>query len=318
MVISDKNSEKKLLNLKTITWGDLTWVDIVQPTKEATKYLAEHYNFHPLDLEDALSPRQLSKVEEYPQYLFVIFHFPVYDTVTRVSTTRQWSAFVGDKFLVTLRPGELKTLDELLRECELNEEVRQEYLSQGSGYLLYRILDRALDSYFPILDKILSQMDGIEDIVFSEEVEAAQELSILRRDIITQRRVMFPTRTTLVELEKKLKRFSKIDLTIYFSDLMDHMNKICETLDESTEIIEVFKDADYLQSSYRANRGIRVVAIMLAVVLPLLVVFGLYSVYAILYVGVLKSSPLTFFLLLVIAFITMGVTLFSLRRRRLI
>ena len=220
-------------------------MNIVQPTKEATNYLTGRYNFHPMDLEDALSLRQLSKIEDYPQYLFVILHLPVYDKKTRVSTRKQWSAFVGDNYLVTLHPTELKSVDDLFRECELDEEVRREYLSQGSGYLLYLILDRALDAYFPILDKILNEMDGIEDTVFSEEVEAGQELSILRRDIITQRRVMFPTRTTLVELEKKLKRFSKIDLTIYFSDLMDHMNKICETLDESTEMIDVFKDADY-------------------------------------------------------------------------
>jgi magnesium transporter len=129
---------------------------------------------------------------------------------------------------------------------------------------------------------------------------------------------MFPTRTTLVELEKKLKRFSKIDLTIYFSDLMDHMHKICETLDESTEIIDVFKDADYIQSSYHANRGIRVLAIMLAIMLPLLGVFGLYGAYSIIAGGVPQSSPLTFLLLLVIAFIIIGVTLFSLRRRHLI
>jgi magnesium transporter len=318
MVTPNKDSEKKPANVKTITLGDLTWVDIVQPTKEATNYLNGHYNFHPMDLEDALSLRQLSKVEEYPQYLFVILHLPVYDKKTRVSTRKQWSAFVGDNFLVTLHPTELKSVDDLFRECELDEEVRQEYLSQGSGYLLYTILDRALDAYFPILDKILSEMDGIEDTVFSEEVEAAQELSILRRDIITQRRVMFPTRTTLVELEKKLKRFSKIDLTIYFSDLMDHMHKICETLDESTEIIDVFKDADYIQSSYHANRGIRVLAIMLAIILPLLGVFGLYGAYAIIAGGVPQSSPLTFLLLLVITFIIIGVTLFSLRRRHLI
>ena len=97
----------------------------------------------------------------------------------------------------------------------------------------------------------------------------------MRRDIITQRRVMFPTRTLLVELEKKIKRFSKIDLTVYFSDLMDHMNKICETLDENTDIIEVFKDADYLLSSYRANRGIRVLVVMLAIGLP----WSLFSVF---------------------------------------
>jgi magnesium transporter len=175
-----------------------------------------------------------------------------------------------------------------------------------------------LDSYFPVLDKIASLLSDIEDNVFSEQIEAAQELSTLRRDIITQREVMFPTRTLLMELENKLKRFAKIDLTIYYSDLMDHMNKICESLDESREVIEVFKDADFILSSYRANRGIRIISIMLAIGLPFLVVFGLYSMYVILHGGIDKGSPQIFFLLLVIVFVIIGLILYFFRRRHLI
>jgi len=105
MAASLKNADARQLNLKSITQGDLTWIDILQPTEAAIQYLAEHYNFHPMDLEDSLSTRQLSKIEEYPQYLFVIFHLPVYDKTTRVSTRKQWSVFTGDKFLITLRRG---------------------------------------------------------------------------------------------------------------------------------------------------------------------------------------------------------------------
>ena len=318
MVIPQKNLEQKHLNSKTITWGDFTWVDIVEPTEEAKKYLAEHYNFHPLDLEDCLSRRQLSKIDEYEQYLFVIFHLPVYDKRTRVTTTRQWSVFVGDKFLVTLHPARLTAPDELFRECESSEEARKEYLSHGSGYLLYVILDRVLDAYFPILNKIMSLMEDVEDNVFDEEVEEAKEISILRRDILTQRHVMFPTRILLAELENKLKRFSKTDLSVYYGDLMDHMNKICETLDECKEIIEVFKDADYVLSGYRANNVIRILAVMLAVVLPFLVVSGVYGMRVILPGGVDKGSPLTFFLLLAIILILIGAILYFFRRRRFI
>lgn len=318
MVLSNKHPEGKQLNLKTVTWGDLTWVDIAQPTEEAAKYLAEHYNFHPMDLEDFLSTRQLSKVEDYSRYLFIIFHFQVYEKATRTSQKKQWSAFVGDTFLITLHPVELKTIDDMSRECELSEETRKEYLSQGSGYLLYQILDRLLDSYFPVLDKVASNLSGIEDDVFSEQVEAAQELSILRRDIITQRQIMFPTRTLLVELENKLKRFSRIDLTIYYSDLMDHMHKICETLDESREVVEVFQDADFILSSYRANRGIRIISIMLAIGLPFLVVFGLCGMYTMLNGGADKGGPQIFLLLLVIVFAIIGVILYFFRRRHLI
>ena len=318
MAVSANNPEKKQLNIKTITYGDLTWVDITDPTEDITKYLTEKYNFHPMDIEDALSLRQLSKVEEYPTYLFVIFHLLKYNKTTKVSIRKQWSAFLGDKYLVTLHPVELTALDEFFHECELNEDDRDENFSQGSGYLLYQLLDRALDSYFPILDKIMNLTDAIEDNVFNEGIEAAQELSTLRRDIITQRRVMFPTRTLLVELEKKIKRFSKIDLTVYFSDLMDHMNKICETLDENTDIIEVFKDADYLLSSYRANRGIRVLVVMLAIGLPFAIVFGLYGMYMSFFGAVSKGGPGIYIALLAVTVVFSGAVIYFLRRKHLI
>ena len=318
MATSTNIPEKKQLNIKTLTFGDFTWVDIIEPTEDVTKYLVEHYNFHPMDIEDALSLRQLSKVEEYPNYLFAIFHLLKYDKATKVSIRKQWSAFLGDKFLVTLHPKELTALDEFYHECELSEDARKEYMSQGSGYLLYQILDRALDSYFPVLDKIMNLTDAIEDNVFNEGIEAAQELSSLRRDIITQRRVMFPTRTLLVELEKKVKRFSKVDLTVYFSDLMDHMNKICETLDENTDIIEVFKDADYLLSSYRANRGIRVLVVMLAMVLPLVIVFSLFSMYSAFFGTAAKSGAEIYFILIAIIIAFSGGVILFLRRKHLI
>lgn len=318
MVTPQKNIELKPLNLKIITWGDLTWVDIVQPTEEAKKYLAEHYNFNPMDIDDCFSRRQLSKVDVYEEYLFVVFHIPVYDKSTRVSTIHQWSTFVGDKYLVTLRPGILTAIDELRRECEFSEEARKEYFSQGSGYLLYQILDRAVDSYFSVLDKILGLMDDIEDNVFNEEIEAAKDISFLRRDIVTQRRVMFPTRTLLAELEKKLSRFVKMDLTVYYGDLMDHINSICETLDECKEIIEVYEDADFVLAGYRANHTIRTLAVMAAVALPILVVSGLYGMNVPLPGGIEKGSPQTFILLLAAILVIVGALLYFFRRRHLI
>ena len=73
MVIS-ANPEKKQLNLKTITWGD-DLGDIVQPTEEATQYLAEHYDFNPLDLDDCLSLRQIPKMENIRNIFLLFFTF---------------------------------------------------------------------------------------------------------------------------------------------------------------------------------------------------------------------------------------------------
>jgi magnesium transporter len=314
----NKGSDRKPANVKSITSGDLTWVDIVEPNKEDIAYLTEHYDFNPMDLDDSISQRQLSKIEEYPQYIFVIFHLPVYDKEKRVSNVQQWSAFLGEGFIVTLRPGVLVTINEVFRECELNEKVRSAYFSQGASFILYSLLDTATDYYFTVLDKILALMDNIEDNVFDEIVEEPKELSILRRDIITQRRVMFPARATIVELEGKLKRFSKTDLSVQFSDLNDHMNKICETLDECRELIEVFKDADYLLSGYRSNRVIRWLAVFVAIGLPFMIVSGLYSMRVALPGDVDTGSTGTFLILLAIIVVLVGALLYFFRRKRII
>ncbi|OGO19641.1 MAG: hypothetical protein A2144_13275 [Chloroflexi bacterium RBG_16_50_9] len=307
--------KKREASIKTITWGDFTWVDIVPPTEEATKYLAERYHFHPLALDDCLSRKQLSKIDAFPGYLFFVFHFPVYNKATRISTKKQWSAFIGENYLVTLRPGDLKTLDKLFRECEIDEEAREVYLSHGSGYLMYRILDRAVDSYFPVLDKILSLIEDIEDNVFDEEIEAAKELSILRRDIITQRSVMFPTRAIFLELQNKLKRFTKTDITDLFGDLIDHINKICETLDECKEIIEVFKDTDYILATDRINRVVRILNILATIFLPFLVLSSIYGMNVILPGGLEIGDFKTFIIVIIVMCFISGSMLFFFRRR---
>ncbi len=314
--LKEETTPEEPQHIETITWGDLTWVNIQPPTQREIDYLAENYPFHPLDLDDCLSRKQLPKVDEYPEYLFAIFHLPVFDKTTRVTNKRQWSAFVGEKFLVTLHTGELRTLVALFKDCQANEESREEYFSHGSGYLLYRILDRSIDSYFPVLDKILSLMEDMEDNVFDEDLETAKELSVLRRDIIAQRRVMFPTRTLFTALERRLKRFTKTDLTVYFGDLQDHMDKICETLDEAKEVIEVFKDTDYTLATYRINRVTRLLTIFSTIVLPFLIVSSLYGMNVTLPGGLEIGSLQTFIILLVIMGIIASAMLIFFRRRR--
>jgi len=317
MAVTKVREEEKQLNLESVTWGDLTWINIEGPTEREIQYLAQNFPFHPFDLDDCLSRIQRPKIDEYREYLFFVLHFPVYDKVTRKSTFSQVSVFIGDNYLVTLHTGQPKPLVKLFRQCQVDEEPRQENFSHGPGYLLYRIIDREVDAYFPVLDKIFSLMENVEDSVFDENVEAAQELAILRRDIITQRRVMFPMRTVISQLENKLRRFIKTDkdMSVYFGDLMDHMNKICETLDECREIIEVYKDADFVLGNDRLNRIIRVLTILSAITLPLLVVSSFYGMNIHLPGGITQGDYKPFIFLLIIMLAMSGGMLFFFHRK---
>src|SRR3989304_4860757 len=100
--------KKEELNMESLTWGELTWVNIECPTGKETAYLAEHYPFHPLNLDDVLSRIQHPKIDEYKDHLFFIFHFSIYDREARISTLSQVKVFIGEKYLITLHGGKAK------------------------------------------------------------------------------------------------------------------------------------------------------------------------------------------------------------------
>lgn len=307
--------KEEQLNMESVTWGDLTWVDIEPPTEKEIEYLARNYSFHPLDLDDTLSRKQRPKIDEYKEYLFLVFHFPRFHKEANVITASQVAVFVGEKYLVTLHNGELKPLVKLFRQCQIEEETRQTYFSQGSGYLLYRIIDRLVDYLFPILDKTLEAMENVEDSVFDERVSVAEELATLRRSVIAQRRIIWPMRAVIGSLEPKLRRFNRMDLAVYFGDMIDHMDKVWDTLEECKEVIEVFKDSDYVLSTEHLNRVLRVLTVLSTILMPFVVVASIYGMNVALPGGIEKGGPQTFILLIVAMLLIAGGMLYFFRRR---
>jgi len=266
------------LKIESVEFGGLTWYDIERPSETETSYLAQNFPFHPLDLDDVLSKRQRPKIDEYKDYLFMVFHFPVYNKVEKLLTPSQLSVFIGSNYVITLHGGALRPLMRLFRECDTDEECRKEFLTHGPGYLLYRIVDRLVDYCQPIVNKILENMDRIEDEIFAKHrAGTVREISVLRRDIITFRRTIWPMRAVIAGLEPKLKRYIDTDLNVYFGDLIDHTDKIWDSLDECKEVIEALS-ATFDSMSYNSyNSGIRTLTILATITLPALIVASVYG-----------------------------------------
>jgi magnesium transporter len=278
MTAPQLKKEEQQLNLESLTLGDLTWVNIEGPTERETEYLAQNYPFHPLDLDDCLSRIQRPKIDEYKDYLFLVFHFPIFNEAARVTTPSQLSVFISGKYLITLHKGNLKPLVKLFRECQIDEESRQEYFSQGSGYLLYRIIDRLVDYSLPILNKIGDNIEDVEDNIFSNGVRGAiREISILRRDIISFRRIIWPMRAVIGTLEPKLRHFTRMDMAVYFGDVTDHMDKIWDALDEYKEVIEGLNDTHDSLATNRTNEVMRMLTIIATILLPITVVASIFG-----------------------------------------
>lgn len=317
MTISRVRKKEKQLNLESLTWGDLTWVNIENPTEQEIEYLAQNYSFHPLDLDDCLSRIQRPKIDEYKHYLFLVFHFPVFSKEARVTTPNQVSVFIGDNYLITLHKGELKPLVKLFRECQIDEESRQENFSQGSGYLLYRIIDRLVDYCLPILNKIGGNIEHVEDEIFSDKMPGAiKEISLLRRDVISFRRIIWPMRAVIGSLEPKVRRFTKMDMVVYFGDMVDHVDKIWDALDEYKEIIEGLNDTHDSLASNRTNEVMRTLTIIATILLPITVVASIFGMNIPL--GPFRDSPFSPLYIFLICLAIISGMLYLFRRKHLI
>jgi magnesium transporter len=258
----------------------LTWIHLDAPTLEATQHLAAQFGWHPLDVEDVLSKRQRPKVDDYADegYLFAVLHFPAYDPAVQRLNAVELDVFVGPDYLVTLPGVDLKPVSRLFARCEEDETFREQLFSKGSGRLLYEVLDDLFDYCFPILDKIGHKLDSLEDDVFEgRSDEVVRDISNVKQEIISYRKIIKPERSTLRLLERHIERFLPEELELYFDDIVDAAERVWDILDNYKEVIEALESTNEAVISHRQNDILRVLTVFSVVLLPLTLITGFFG-----------------------------------------
>ncbi len=267
--------------VETIQSSGLRWVNIERPTALERAWLEEHFDFHALDLEDVLSRNQRPKIDEYPEYLFIVLHFPIYDRAVGRLNAGELNIFVGPDFLVTIPNQPLQPVEYLFERCSTKEELRDQLFSRGSGYLLYRIVDDGFDYCFPMLRKIGNKLDAAEEDIFGEgrSNEIVRDISNVKQEIINFRKVIRPQRPVLRDLEGVKQRFlaPDLDLEIYFDDIVDAHERIWDLLENYKEVVEALEGTNEAVISHRVNDILRVLTAISVVVLPLTLVASIWG-----------------------------------------
>jgi magnesium transporter len=257
----------------------LTWLNIEGPTEAETAWLAEHHEFHPLDLEDVLSRRrQRSKIDEYDGYVFLVLHFPRFDKRTGRLQATELNVFVGPGLLITIPKEPLKPISALWSRCESRDDARYDFMSKGSGFLLYEIIDQMFDYCFPILDKIGFKLDSLEDAIFEgQSKELVRDISNVKQEIINYRKIIKPQRPTLRMLERAVQRYAPEDLEIYFDDIVDKNERIWDSLENYKEVAEALEATNESVIGHRLNDMLALLTIVSAIAAPLMLITGLYG-----------------------------------------
>jgi len=258
--------------------GGLTWIHLDSFDTGVVTELAERFGWHPLDREDVLSRRQRPKVDDYPDYLFAVLHFPRYDKAIQRLNAAELDIFLGPDYLVTIPNVELLPVTRLFRRCEQDEDFRTGLFAKGSGRLLYEVLDDLFDYCFPILDKIGYKLDSLEDDVFEGRSEdIVRDISNAKQEIISYRKIIKPERSTLRLLERHVERFLPEELELYFDDIVDAAERIWDILDNYKEVVEGLEDTNESVISHRQNNQLRILTVVSVILLPLTLISGIFG-----------------------------------------
>jgi magnesium transporter len=255
------------------------WINIVSPTKADVDQLHQlHPEIRPLHLEDLLSQTERPKVDEEVGYLLVVMQFPHWDRDQHISRASEVEFIVGKDFLVTVHDGGLKPLVRIFARCELYESERVQLFGKGANDAFYGLVDQLVDYLFPILRKVDVHLHAIEDQIFTGDArKVIRDIAIVRRDIISLRRMIRHQVPVIEAIEKTEHQVIREDLEEYFGDTVDHLYAARDIIDEDYEVIGSLAETADSLLSHRINEVMRVLTVISVIMLPLTLISGIYG-----------------------------------------
>jgi len=265
--------------MRTLTYKGITWLDDPNPKEEDLFKLKKQFNFHELDIEDCLSEHERPKVEEYDEYLFLVFHIPYMNKRTGRVVKEEVNIFLGQEFFITLHQGKIAVLDFLWRELKESHNKRGEYMEHGTGFFLYELMSQFFQGLFPLVDTITKEIRRMEEELFEreEQVDILKDIMNLKRNIITTRSILLPQRTLIGTLEHKNRKFVSEELALYFDDILDAIERQWSLLDTAKEMADSLQDTHESWLTHKTNAVVRILTVFSVTMLPLTVITGLFG-----------------------------------------
>lgn len=268
--------------LREIKTNTFRWIHIVKPAENEIQFLRDHFEFHPLNLEDCLNTAQRPKVDEYRNYIFLILLFPYYLRSERSILAAEIDFFIGHDYLITVSDGKNELVDQFFEECLKSEVLRERYLSSSPAHVLYEIVDRLQASMLPMLDHISQDIEAIEkQIVAGAERRMVRDILLIKRNIVHFRRIVNAHKSTIRKLMgiHKSEVFALTsNLAVYFGNIIERSKDIWEILEIHKETINAFHDANDSLISFKLNDTIRVLTAISVSIFTATLVATIFSI----------------------------------------
>lgn len=259
-----------------ITSDPVSWINIngLSHIHEIEK-LGKQYKLHPLVIEDIVNTQQRPKMEEFENYLFVVLKMLHMDK-DKGLIIEHVSFILGQNYVISFQESEGDVFDSVRNRIRTSKGVIR---SMSADYLLYALMDAIVDYYFYLLDEFGNRIEGLEDQLFETEVhnDISAEIQSLKREILRIRRAVSPLREIVSRIEKSGHPNLSAKITLYLSDLQDHIIQVSESIEIYREMTWSLMDMYMTTISNKMNTIMKVLTIIATIFIPLTFIAGIYG-----------------------------------------
>ena len=297
--------------------GKLTWIDLVNPSKEELDHIKNQWNLHPLILEELKGPSARTKAEGYGDYIFMVLHFPNWNPNTQTSEPYELDVVLGPNYLITASYQDGAEMREELMEKVCYEEFEQKYLNGEPVELFYFIIECFLVFAMRQISHIDDKITQVSSEIFKGRNSALiKNISYAKRDILDFRRIYRLLEVTFNSLTRVGPRVFGEKSRPYFDDLAGDSVKIGNTVESFADTIESLETTNHALIENKTNILTRIYTILSFITWPTLLVISTFQMNA-------HFNPLTgkyqdYFLMILVALIPSILLYFILKKKKII
>lgn len=299
------------MNVQSVVFQGLSFINVTKPTDFEMKYLKNTYYFNPLNLDDYMHRTQIPKIENHKKYDLIVLRFPIFsENVPQnshqygmhlpafnayVKKRRLMSSyvnfFISKEYIIVLHGGELPEIDRIFSLCQKTLHNRTEYMSQGSVFLAYKIIDALVDNCFPPINELTSKIEEIDkELENKQSQKTLEDISATRRNLVVFHTMIKPILPLFSQLEGGEHKTLNGEMQPFWGNIQDHLQKILDRVEDNQELIEGIAESSEFLLRSKTNQIMATLTIMFTLTIPATVIGTFYGMNIILPGGIEDGS----------------------------
>ncbi len=236
--------------------------------------IAKKFDLHYLLIEDILNVDHQPKTDELDDHLFLTMKM-FYRFDDEKIEYEHISFVLGKNYLLSFQEKEGDIFSGIRTRIKQDNGIIRK---RGTDYLLYRLVDTIVDSYYTVLEKIGEQVESIEEnISKNPTVKDFQQIQKIRKEFIYLRRVVYPLREAINKIVKNENGFIDENNEKYFADVYDHVIHLIDSLDTYKDLTSTMMDLYMNTINYKMNEVMKLLTIITTIFIPLSFIAGIYG-----------------------------------------